>query len=150
MITIILVSLIGVVISIIIGTVWHSPKMWGGKIHMEYIGFSKLSAAEQQQKIAEAKPHMWKTYVMQMVLSFFTSFFIVFVLSKSIENGEGVNMFYSYLAFVWLSFTVPLIGGNVLWGPVEGSLRIKKFLADSIYHLITYGVVAWVASLFFV
>lgn len=115
---------------------------------MEYIGFNKLSKEEQERKIAEAKPNMWKMYVMQMLLSFFTSFFIVFVMSKSLENGEGLKMFYSYLAFVWLAFTVPQIGGNIIWGPVEKSLRWKKFFADSIYNLITYGVIAFVASLF--
>ena len=62
MITSILLVLAGVVVSIIIGTLWYMPSTPTGKIHMRYIGFDKLSPEEQKLKMEAAKPGMPKIY----------------------------------------------------------------------------------------
>ena len=41
-----------------------------GRVHMQYLGFDKLSKEEQDKKIEEAKPHMRKSYLGQTLLSF--------------------------------------------------------------------------------
>lgn len=46
--TILLLSIAGVVISILVGTVWYSPGTPMGKVHMRYLGFSNLSPEEQK------------------------------------------------------------------------------------------------------
>lgn len=81
--TVLLLALAGTVIAMIIGTFWYMPNTPMGKLHMQYLGFDKLSPEEQQQKIAAAKPTMWKLYGVQMVLSFLTAAFVVFVVTLS-------------------------------------------------------------------
>ena len=67
--TILLLSIAGVIISVVVGTLWYGPNSPTGKVHMQYLGFDKLSPEEQQQKIEMAKPNMPKIYVAQMLLS---------------------------------------------------------------------------------
>lgn len=145
--TIILVGLAGAIISAITGTLWYMDSTPMGKWHMQYLGFDKLSKAEQQKMIAEAKPKMWKTYSAQIVLSFLTSFFIAFVTSYTVQNGGPAEAVYSYVLMIWLAFTVPMIGQNILWGTSEGSLAWKRFFSDSFYNLITFLIIAFVATL---
>lgn len=146
---IILVGVLGAVISAMTGTFWYSNATPMGKWHMQYLGFDKLSKEEQQKKIAEAMPNMWKTYSLQLLLSFLTSFFIAFVTSFTVQSGGPDSAVYSYVPFIWLAFTVPMIGQNILWGTSEGSLAWKRFFSDSTYNLITYLIIAFVATLFF-
>jgi len=143
--TIILVAILGAVISAITGTLWYMNSTPMGKWHEQYLGFDKLSVEEKQRLIAEAKPKMWKTYSSQMILSFFTSFFIAFVTSYTIQNGGPANATYFYVLTIWLAFTVPMIGQNILWGTSEGRLAWKRFFSDSIYNLITFLIIAFAA-----
>jgi hypothetical protein len=50
--------------------------------------------------------------------------------------------------FIWVAFTVPMIGQNLLWGNSERSLAWKKFFSDAAYNLITFLLIAFVATLF--
>ncbi len=147
--TILLVSLLGAIISAITGTLWYSNKTPMGKWHMQYLGFDKLSKEEQAKKIEEAKPKMAKIYSAQLLLSFLTSFFIAFVTSYTVQNGAPATAVYYYIPFIWLAFTVPMIGQNLLWGAAEGKLLWKKFFSDSAYNLVTYLIIAFVATMFF-
>lgn len=127
--------LVGIFISIVIGTLWHMPQSPFGKIHMEYLGFDKLTKQEQAQKIEEAKPHMWKIYLSQSILSAMNSYVLYFIYSKI----NSVNDTAYVLLIVWLGFVIPLIGSNLLWGPCEDNkLRVKKFVSDALYNLVTY------------
>ena len=143
--TIIFVAILGAVISAITGTLWYMDKTPMGKWHMQYLGFDKLSKEEQQKLIAEAKPKMWKNYLAQTSLSFLTSFFIAFVTSYTIQNGGPATSTFYYVPMIWLAFTVPMIGQNILWGKSEGSLAWKRFFSDSLYNLITFLIIAFVA-----
>lgn len=147
--SIILVSVLGAIISAITGTLWYSNKTPMGKWHMQYLGFDKLSKENQMKKMQEAKPKMAKIYSAQMFLSFLTSFFIAFVTSYTVQNGGPADAVYFYIPFIWLAFTVPMIGQNMLWGNTEGSLAWKKFFSDSVYNLVTYLIIAFVATMFF-
>lgn len=145
--TIFLVGILGAIVSAITGTLWYMDSTPMGKWHMEYLGFDKLSNEEKEKLIAKAKPDMWKSYSAQMLLSFFTSFFIGFVTSYTVQNGGPANAVYSYVPMIWLAFTVPMIGQNILWGKSEGSLAWKRFFSDSFYNLITFFIIAFVATL---
>ena len=147
--TIILITILGMIISIIIGTIWHSPNTWGGRIHIEYVGFDKLSKAEQKKIIEEAKPQMWKSYLAQSILSLMTSGFIAFVMYLTSSNGQSKYFVFLFVAMIWCSFIVPVVGSNVLWGVCPKGLKIKKFLADIIYQLITLLAITAVFTLFF-
>lgn len=150
LISILLIGIIGAILSAIIGTIWYNPSLTPmGRWHMQYLGFDKLSKAEQDAKIAAAKPQMWKTYSAQLLLSLLTSLFIGFVTSYTVQNGAPANSVYYYVPMIWLAFTVPMIGQNILWGTCEGSLAWKKFFSESFSNLITYLLIAFVATLFF-
>ena len=146
---IILVGVIGAIISAVVGTIWYGPKTPMGKWHMQYLGFDKLSEAEKAKLIAAAKPKMWKSYFAQMLLSLFTSLFIGSVTSYTVQNGGPASAVFYYLPMIWIAFTVPMIGQNILWGTSEGALAWKRFFSDSFSNLVTFLLIAFVATLFF-
>ena len=140
MTTIILVGVLGAIISAITGTLWYSGSTPMGKWHMQYLGFDKLSEGERAQRIAEAKPRMWRSYSAQILLSLLTSLFIAFVTSYTVQNGGPASATYYYVVMIWVAFTVPMIGQNILWSNTERSLALKRFFSDSLYNLITFEI----------
>lgn len=146
--TILLLSLAGVVISIVVGTLWYMPNTPMGRVHMRYLGFDKLTPEEQQQKIAEAKPGMPKVYGAQMVLSFLTAIATVFIVYMSMKNGVTLSLALGFVAFNWLCFMVPVVGGQILWGNVERSIAWKKFFGDIANHLVNVLLIALLTSFF--
>ena len=143
---IILLGILGAVISAAIGTFWYSMKTPMGRVHLKSLGFMELSKAEQNEKIAEMKPKMWKYYLAQLFLSFLTSVFIAFVMMAQKGFGAGVSVIYGELGFIWLAFTVPMVGQSLLWGNCDLKLRWKKFFADIFANLVTYFVIIFVFS----
>ncbi len=148
MTTIILLALAGTVIAAVVGTFWYSPMTPMGKLHMRYLGFDQLSPEEQAQKIATAKPHMPKLYGVQMALSFLTAFFVVFVVTMSVQNGVPLAMAIGFPVMAWLCFTVPTVGSAILWSNCDRSIAWKKFLSDTLAQLLTILLIALMASLF--
>ena len=150
MLEIILIGVLGAIVSAVVGTFWYNPSLTPmGKWHMQYLGFDKLSEEEKEQKIEEAKPHMWKTYSAQLILSLLTSLFIGTVTSVSVQNGAPASSIFYYIPTIWLCFTVPMIGQNILWGTSGGSLAWKRFASESLSNLVTFLIVAFIATLFF-
>lgn len=148
MTTIIFLALAGAVIAAIVGTAWYMPNTPMGKIHMKYLGFDKLSKEEQDKIITEAKPNMWKSYVLQMLLSFLTAFAVVFVIVMSVQNGIPFKMAIAFPISSWLCFVVPTVGSAILWGNCERSLAWKKFFSDSLSILVTILLTAFLTSFF--
>lgn len=144
---IVLLGILGAVISAVIGTFWYSMKTPMGKIHLESTGFSKFSKEEQERKIKEMKPKMWKYYLAQMFISFLTSVFIAFIMIEQKAFNVGVAAIYGEVAAIWLCFVVPLVGQTLLWGNVDLKLRWKKFFSDSFSNLVTFLVIVFVFSL---
>ncbi|MEI8249334.1 MAG: DUF1761 domain-containing protein [Candidatus Taylorbacteria bacterium] len=148
MLTVILLALVGAVIAAVIGTLWYSDKTPMGRIHMRYLGFYQLSPEEQKKKIAEVKPIMWKMYVGQLILSFLTTFSVVFIITMSMRNGLSFGMSMMFVVMNWLCFMVPIIGSGILWGNCDRSIAWKKFLSDISSNLVTLIAVALLARLF--
>lgn len=145
--TIIVIAVLGAVISAITGTLWYSGSTPMGKWHMQYLGFDKLSEEEKARLRAESMPKMWRVYSIQLLLSFLTSLFIAFTASYTVQNGGVASAVYYYVLMAWGAFTLPMIGQGLLWGRVEKSLAWKKFFSDNLYNLITFLIIAWVATL---
>ena len=148
MLTTIILMLAGVIVAIVIGTLWYMPNTPTGKVHMKYLGFDKLSPEEQKQKIEEAKPTMPKIYAGQMMLSLLTSVAVVFIVSTSLQNGVTFMMAVGFLLLNWLCFVVPTVGMQILWGNCESSIAWKKFFSDSLNILVTILAIAGMVNLF--
>ena len=149
MATILLVGVIGAIIGIAVGMLWYSDKTPMGRWHMASLGFDTLSPEERERVKAEAKPRMGKQFSAQALLSFITALFIGAVTSYSVQNGAPASSVFFYIPAIWLAFTVPLVGQNMLWGNARGALAWKRFVSDSCSNLITYLLIAFVATLFF-
>lgn len=147
MTTIILLGILGAIISAVVGTIWYSDKTPMGKTHMESVGFNLLSKEEQDMKIKEMKPKMWKYYLAQIFLSFLTSVFIAFIMIMQKPFGMKIVAIYSEVVAIWLCFTIPLIGQSLLWGNVDLKLRWKKFFSDSLSNLVTFMIIIYIFSL---
>ena len=144
MIKIILLGILGAIISAGIGTLWYSVRTPMGRIHLESLGFTKLSKEEQERKMQEMKPKMWKYYLAQMILSFLTSAFIAFIMIEQKTISVSMAVVYGELAAIWLCFVVPQVGQSMLWGNVDSKLRWKKFFSDSFASLVTLLVITFV------
>lgn len=144
---IILITLIGALVSIIIGSIWYSDKTPMGRLHMRVVGFDKLSKEEQLKLIEEVKPHMWKSFLGQFILSAMTAFFIAVVSVTGTANGLPFVMAIMYGAFAWICFIIPVIGSSIIWGNVDRKIAWKKFFFDSLSYMVTIGAVLLVASL---
>ncbi len=146
--TIVLLALGGAVLSAVVGTFWYSQNTPMGRIHMQSLGFDKLSVEEQKEKIKEAKPQMPKMYLGQMILSFLTSFAVVFIVTMSMKNGLTLSMALSFVVLNWLCFMVPIIGSGILWSNCDRKIAWKKFFSDIFCNLVIVLLIAFFASLF--
>lgn len=148
MTTTIILAVVGAIVAAGMGTLWYNPKSPMGKLHMRYLGFDKLSAAEQQQLMESQKPHMWKLYAGQMALSLLTAGAVVAIVTMSMEGGVPFTQAAGFVAFNWLCFMVPVVGSHILWGNCDRAIAWKKFLSDSFSHLAIVLAIAVLAGLF--
>ncbi len=148
MVTILLLSVLGAVIAAVVGTLWYSNATPMGKIHMQYLGFDKLSEDEKKRKMEEAKPMMPKMYAGQMALSFLTAFAVVYIITTGMRNGLSFGMSLGFIAINWLCFMVPIIGSGILWSNTDRTIAWKRFFSDIFSNLVIVVLIALVASLF--
>lgn len=148
MLTILLLSLAGSVIAAGVGTLWYSNATPMGKIHMQYLGFDKLSEEEKKQKMEAAKPMMFKMYAGQMALSFLTAFATVFIVTTSIKNGLSLTLAMGFVALNWLCFVVPTIGSGIIWSNTDPKIAWKRFFSEIFANLVTLLLIAFLASFF--
>lgn len=148
MLTIFLVGIFGSIIAAVIGTFWYSNATPMGKIHLQYIGFDKLSKEEQKKKMEEGKSMMPKMYAGQMLLSLLTAFEVAAIVIQDGRSGVAFGMSLGFVIFNWLCFMVPIIGSGVLWGNCDPKIAWKKFFSDIFCNLATVLAVAVVAMWF--
>jgi hypothetical protein len=148
MIIVLLLSLVGAVIAAGVGTFWYSNATPMGRIHMQYLGLDKLTEEEKKVKMEEAKPKMVKKYIGQLVLSFFTAFFVVFVIAESMFNGVPLLIALMFPLFSWFCFVVPTIGSAILWGNVDSKIAWKMFFSDIFSNLVIILLIALMTSFF--
>lgn len=148
MITILLLSLVGALIASAVGTFWYSNATPMGRIHMQYLGFDKLSKEEQAGKMEEAKPMMPKMYAAQILLSLLTSFAVVFIVTMSIKNGVPLLFALGFIVLNWLCFMVPIIGSGILWSNCDRRIAWQKFFSDIFSNLVILVLIGLLASFF--
>lgn len=148
MLPIFLLSFAGALIAAAVGTLWYSNVTPMGKIHMQYLGFDKLSEAEQKSKMDAAKPKMLKMYAAQIALSLMTAFAVVFIVTLSVKNGVPLMFAVGFVTFNWLCFVVPTIGSGILWSNVDRKIAWRKFFSDILSNLVTVLLIALLVSFF--
>lgn len=148
MTTIIILSIVGAILSAVIGTIWYSNSTPMGRIHMRYLGFDKLSEEEKKAKMKEVMLMMPKIYGLQFLLSLLTSFAVVFIMIMSLRNGVIPKYAYGFVVLNWLCFMVPIIGSGILWGNCDRAIAMKKFVSDILCNLVTVLAIAFLASFF--
>ena len=79
--TVLILSVVGVIIAVAVGTFWYSNSTPMGRLHMQYLGFDKLSDEQKKQKMQEGKAMMANMYAAQMGLALLTAFFTAYSLS---------------------------------------------------------------------
>ncbi|HLC49697.1 MAG TPA: DUF1761 family protein [Candidatus Andersenbacteria bacterium] len=146
--TILILSIVGAVLYAVVGTLWYSNATPMGKIHMQYLGFDKLSKEEKEKKMKEAMPMMPKIYAGQIGLSLLTSFATVFIVTLSIQNNVPTWMAIGFIAFNWLAFMVPIIGQGILWSNCDPTIAWKKFFSDIFSNLVSVLLIACIATFF--
>ncbi len=146
--TIILIAVIGAIVALVVGSIWYSPGTPMGRLHMKAIGFDKISPDEQKRLIEEMKPKMWKSYLMQFIMSVMISFFVGFITVVGMRNGQTFGMVVGEAFFVWIALMVPVIGSGILWGNTPRDIAWKKFFSDALSYAVTIGLVLIVARLF--
>ena len=148
MLTILLLSLAGAVIAAGVGTLWYSNSTPMGRIHMQYLGFNKLSDEEKKSKMEAAKPMMPKMYAGQMLLSFLTAFAVVLIVIMSIRNGVSLMLALGFVVLNWLCFVVPTIGSGIIWSNTDPKIAWKRFFSEIFANLVTLLLIAYLASFF--
>ena len=148
MLTIILLSVVGTIIAVVVGTLWYSNKTPMGRIHMQYLGFYNLSEEEQKRKMEKAKPMMMKMYAGQMALSFLTAFAVVFIITMSMKNGLPFGSAVGFITINWLCFMVPIVGSAILWSNCDRKIVWQKFFSDISANLLVILLIAFMVKLF--
>ncbi len=148
MTSIIILSIVGAIIAAAVGTFWYSDKTPMGRLHMQYLGFDKLSDEEKRQKMEEVKPKMKKIYGAQILLSSLTAFAVVYITIVSMRNGMSLSNAFGFVFFNWLCFVVPTVGTGILWGTCDPKIAWKKFFSDISSVLVTLLITTLLASLF--
>jgi|SRR3989338_4967810 len=100
--------LVAAIVSMIIGSIWYGPLF--GKKFMSAKGMGTWS----EEKKAEMKKGMWKSYVLQFIASL-VMFYVLAWLMGSL-NQMSVNGGFMAAFWVWIGFVVPLALGEAVWG----------------------------------
>lgn len=128
--------LLGVVISVVIGSVWFSPLMFG-KLWMRINGVEHKS----KEELRAMQKEMGSAYILQALLSAMQ----VFAMFLLIELAWPFGFSWVYMViFLWMGFVIPIQTGDLLWGNTTKGLRVKKFLVNASYQLITMLIIGFV------
>ncbi len=108
--------LVATIAQFIFGAIWYTPifgKLWG-KIHE----FDKVPADKQK----EMMKNMWKPLLVQLIVTFITSFVFALLL-----NGFPTDWnVYGLAFFFWLGFIVPTQVAAVLFGGTKPEWVLTK------------------------
>ncbi len=125
--------LLAALASIVIGSLWYSPLLFG-KIWMEEKGIKKC------EMDAAAKKMMAKSYAVQVVASLLTAFIMSNVATYGGANTYGMG---AALGFsLWLGFSLTATMGTVAW---EGKLT-KSTMVTVSNNLVTYVAMGMIVA----
>lgn len=121
-----LAVLVAALASIVLGSLWYSPVLFG----KEWMKLSKIT--EKDVAAAKKKGGMWKYYLGAFVASLVTAYilahFVDYAGATTIIGGLQLGF------WVWLGFIVTTLLSSVLW---EGK-PVKLYLISIGYYLVLF------------
>ncbi len=121
--------LISGIISMVLGSLWYSPIMFGNSWMKE----ARVSSKEIEKA---KKAGMGKLYFATFIGALITAFVLGIFVKLSTTNDFLGGMQTGF--WIWLGIAAPILLGSVLW---EGK-SINYYLINVFYHLINISVIA--------
>ena len=124
-----LAVLVAAIASIIIGSLWYSPLLFGNT-WIKLMGFSKRDMEKAKQKGMAGS--YFVTLIASIVMGYVMAYLIYFMSVAIVIDGIMLGV------LAWLGFIVPLLIGNVLW---DGK-PMKLFFIHAFYWLVNVIVMS--------
>ena len=126
--------LISGVISIILGSLWYSPVLFGNA-WMKEMGIS-VKDIEKTKKKGMGK-YYFAAFIGALVTAFILGIFIKWIGASSFFDGIQTGF------WAWLGFIVPVSLGSVLWE----NKSIKYYLINVSYHLVNLALMGGILGM---
>ncbi len=117
------------VVAMVVGSLWHSPMLFGN-IYMKAIGADTNMSAE---KMKEIQKRMWSLYLTQFLLVLFQAF----VLSHYIAGWSDATGLENAL-WIWAAFVMPTVAGGAMWSARPRRDAWNAFLISAGYQLVLF------------
>ena len=121
------------VVSIIIGSLWYSPLLFGNA-WMKSAGVSAKDINKAKKK-GMGKIYL-SAFIASLLMAFILANFARFVTSNSFVDGVGLGF------WIWLGFVAPILLGSVLW---EGK-PFNFYAINSLYWLVNLMIAGGIVS----
>ncbi len=126
-----LAILVCAVVSMILGSVWYGPLLFG-KAWMKIIGVDE-SVMNDPIKKKEVQKKMLPSYLLQLLLSLLQ----IWILSHYVTLWTDVSGAIRVIP-IWLGFIMPTIAMGLLWSNLPKSLAWKSFFIQAGYYLVSF------------
>lgn len=130
--------LVCAIVSMIVGSIWYGPIF--GKKWMEIIGVDPESMKDPV-KAKEMQKSMWKSYLLQFVLSILQ----IYILANYTVGSLSVSSAIFNAFWIWLGFVMPTIVGSVLW--TNDSQKMSRFLIQSGYQIVMFVIYGFILGI---
>ena len=124
---------VSAIVSMIIGSLWYSPLLFGN-LWMKLQGFSKKDMGKAKQK------GMGKLYLAAFIGSLLTAGvlgYLIDMVGKSVSSGILIAL------LAWLGFIVTTLLGSVLW---EGK-PVSLYVLNILFHLVNLVVMGLILGM---
>ncbi len=128
-----LAVLVSAIVSIIIGSLWYSPLLFGNA-WMKAGGIS-MKEMEKAKKKGMGRLY-FAAFIGSLVMAFVLGIFIKLVGIGSFLEGMQIGF------WLWLGFIVPVLLGSVLW---EGR-SVKYYLINVSYQLVNLALMGGILA----
>lgn len=121
----------------IVGFIWYSPLMFG-KWWMEIMDCTNVS----KQKLQEMQKAMMPFYLVQLFLTFFTTF----AFANFMFYGSGLGIYHTAF-WIWIGFLVPTQISMVIFGMTKRKFWAKQIFVSVSMQLVGIMLSAYILSL---
>lgn len=115
------------VAAMVVGMIWHNPKVFGN-LYMKALGGDTNMPPE---KMKEIQKKMWQIYVTQFILVLVQAF-ILMNFFMAWPQARAVVL----ALWIWLGFILPTVAGAWMWNPRPRKLAWQGFLISAGYNLV--------------